>query len=118
MNCNQLIVSVAEGVYHIPVEQIVRLQARSNYTEIFLHNKKKIVCAKLLRLLAEQLIPFGFVRTNRSHLVNPQHIHFVSRYGHITMSEGKIIPMARRKKTIVLKALSEKTAKQLLKRII
>lgn len=105
MNTGKLIVAVTEGVYHLPLQQIVRLKACSNYTEIFLSNKKKIVTAKVLKLFASQLEPMGFIRTHRAHLINREHIRFVHTSGVIKMNDDSIAEVSKRKKQAALKAI-------------
>jgi two-component system, LytTR family, response regulator len=106
MNTEKLIVAVTEGIYHLPLHQIIRLKASSNYTEIFLSDKKKIVTAKVLRLFAEQLEPFGFVRTHRAHLINKEHIRCVQSNGVIMMNDDSIAATSRRMRQQVLKLLT------------
>jgi two-component system, LytTR family, response regulator len=105
MDAQNLIVTVTEGVYHLPLQQIVRLKACSNYTEIFLSNKKKIVTAKVLRLFAIQLEPLGFVRTHRAHLVNKEHIRFIQPNGIIQMNDNSCAGISKRMKAGALKAI-------------
>ena len=103
-----LIVTVTEGVYHLPLQQIVRLKASSNYTEIFLSNKKKIVTAKVLKLFAAELEPLGFVRTHRTHLVNKTHIRCVQNNGVIQMNDDSSAGFSRRMKAEAFKAIHTK----------
>jgi two-component system, LytTR family, response regulator len=106
MNTDKLVVAVAEGVYHLPLQQIVRLKACSNYTEIFLSNKKKIVTAKVLKLFATQLEPLGFVRTHRAHLINKAHIRFVQSGGFIKMNDDSIAETSRRMRQHAMRAIA------------
>jgi two-component system, LytTR family, response regulator len=108
MNTDKLIVTVTEGVYHLPLQQIVRLKASSNYTEIFLSNKKKIVTAKVLKLFAAQLEPRGFVRTHRAHLVNKLHIRYIQEDGVIQMNDNSFAGISKRMKAGALKAIYPK----------
>jgi two-component system, LytTR family, response regulator len=105
MHTAQLTVHVIEGVYHLPLQQIVRLKASSNYTEIYLSNKKKIVTAKVLKRFAAELAPLGFVRTHRTHLVNKMHIRCVQTNGVVRMNDDSCAGISRRMKTGVLKAI-------------
>jgi two-component system, LytTR family, response regulator len=106
MNTGKLIVAVTEGVYHLPLQQIVRLKACSNYTEIFLSDKKKIVTAKVLKLFAAQLEPLGFVRTHRAHLINKEHIRYVQSNGTIQMNDDSVAETSKRMRRNALRAIA------------
>ncbi len=58
--------------------------------------------AKVLADYEEMLIPFGFLRTHRSHLVNKKHIETVDDSG-IHMKDSSTIEISRRKKRDVLR---------------
>jgi len=95
----------SKGTYFFPPEEIIRLEASSNYTNIYFINHRPIMAAKVLKDYEELLVPFGFVRTHRSHLVNKKHIMFVDIAGNIVMQDTSKAEVSRRKKTEVMKAL-------------
>lgn len=97
--------ATAEGRYFISPEEIVRLEASSNYTRIFFTNKTKIISAKVLKEFVEMLMPFGFIRTHRTHLVNRQHILCVTPEGNIIMKDASVAEISRRMKSGVMKVL-------------
>jgi len=86
-------------------EEIVRLEASSNYTRIYFTNKSKMVCAKVLKDFVPVLEPFGFLRTHRAHLVNKRHIARVTHTGSIIMNDESVAEISRRMKTGVMRAL-------------
>jgi two-component system, LytTR family, response regulator len=93
----------AKGRYFFQPEEIIRLEASSNYTKIYFCNKRKIVSAKVLKDFETILEPFGFVRTHRTHLVNRQHIHCVTPDGNI--KDASVAEISRRMKSGVMKVL-------------
>lgn len=95
----------AEGNYFFSPDEIVRLEASSNYTKIFFSNQSKMIIAKVLKEFAEMLQPFGFVRTHRTHLINRQHILCITREGHIIMKDASVAEISRRMKSGVMKVL-------------
>lgn len=97
--------ATAEGRYFFQPEEIVRLEASSNYTKIYFSNKTKMVTAKVLKDFATLLEPFGFVRTHRTHLVNRRHILCVTPEGNIIMKDASVAEISRRMKSGVMKAL-------------
>lgn len=97
-------IATSEGKYFFNPEEIVRLEASSNYTNIYFSNKTKMITAKVLKEFEQMLEPFGFVRTHRTHLVNRQHILCVTP-GNIIMKDASVAGISRRMKSGVMKIL-------------
>jgi two-component system LytT family response regulator len=104
-NNTKIAIATMDGRYFFNPEEIVRLEASSNYTNIYLLNKKKMLTAKVLKDYEEQLEPLGFVRTHRSHLVNKRYISFVDGKGNIIMQDTSKAEISRRMKSRVMKVL-------------
>ncbi len=102
----KLALADATEVKYVELEEIVRLQAESNYTHIFLKGNKLFVSAKTLKEYDELLHQHRFLRVHKSHLVNPAHIESYDRSGLLTMSDGSKVEVARRKKEFLQQALS------------
>jgi len=102
---NQITVATTAGHFFFLAEEIVRLEACSNYTNIYFTNKKKMLTSKVLKDFAVMLEPMGFVRTHRTHLVNKKHIAFVSNDGSVIMKDESIAEISRRMKSNVMKVL-------------
>ena len=95
------------GTYFFKPDQIIRLEADSNYTYIHLKGQKPILMAKVLAAYETLLQPFGFIRTHRSHLVNKHHILHIDHQGQIVMDDESKAEISRRKRREVFIALSE-----------
>jgi len=93
------------GFHSFLPDQIIRLEADSNYTYIFFTTHKPILMAKVLRDYERLLEPFGFIRTHRSHLINRQHISSVDSNGDIIMDDQSKAGISRRKRRRVFNAL-------------
>ena len=93
------------GKHFFMPEQIIRLQAVSNYTCIHLIDHKAILMAKVLATYEILLQPFGFIRTHKSHLVNKKHIKYVDQNGEIVMDDESKAEISRRKKREVWQSL-------------
>jgi two-component system LytT family response regulator len=63
------------------------------------------VSAKTLKEYDEILEGHHFLRVHKSHLVNPQHITQYDRSGLLTLSDGSVVEVSRRKKEYVMEAL-------------
>ena len=74
----RIAVPSSEGVYFFTLDEILRLEADRSYTHIHLANKKPFIASKTLKHFEEMLDEFSFIRTHKSHLVNPRHITRIS----------------------------------------
>jgi two-component system, LytTR family, response regulator len=103
---NQITIATTAGRFFFLAEEIIRLEACSNYTNIYFTNKKKMLASKALKEFVALLEPMGFVRTHRTHLVNKKHIAFVSTNGDIIMKDESVAEISRRMKSSVMKLLT------------
>ena len=95
----RLAVPSSEGVYFFTLDEILRLEADRNYTSIHLIGKRPFIASKTLKHFEEMLDGFGFIRTHKSHLVNPKHITRLSHNNEfILLSDGSRVEVSRRKK--------------------
>jgi len=92
-----------DGFQILNVKEILYCKANSNYTEIFLSDKK-ILISKTLKYFEEALADFAFARIHKSYLVNVNEIHKYKKGkgGSITLSNGKeLMVSASRKKELL-----------------
>lgn len=102
----KIAVPSTEGVHFFKVEDILRLEADSSYTHIHLVNKKPFIASKTLRHFEEMLEEFHFIRTHKSHLVNPKHITRISNdNSFVLLTDGSQVEVSRRKKDEVQEQL-------------
>jgi two-component system, LytTR family, response regulator len=104
---NKLAVPTLEGLLFFDINDIVHLEANSNYTNIYLNNKIKITASKTLKEFEEMLPEEIFFRTHHSHLIN---LNYIKRYikgdgGQIELQNGTYVDVSRRKKEEFLKAI-------------
>lgn len=93
-------------VKYVQLDEIIRLQAESNYTHIFLEKKNVFISAKTLKEYDEILSGHHFLRVHKSHLVNPAHINSYDKSGMLRMSDGSTVEVSRRKKEYLQQALA------------
>lgn len=97
----------SDGFEFVHVNQIVLLQAESNYTWVHLENKKYLI-AKTLKEMSS-MIPFPqFFRAHKSHLVNLNH---VTRYvrgsgGYLVLDNGEQVSVSRGQKDSLMRVLN------------
>ena len=106
-----------KGTVPVEIDNIVRIEAISNYSKLFFSDGKTLVVAKLLRYFEELLSDKQFIRIHRTHIVNRS---FISTYVMCTISSargckvilqnGDCIDIAKRKKTYFLKSWCRPTA--------
>ncbi len=93
----QLIIPTKQGEYQFPAQDIIRCEADSNYTSIYLVNKKKFLASKTLGDIEEMLSREKFLRIHKSHLVNSTHITQLTSQNEVVMSDNMRIPISRRR---------------------
>ena len=91
----------------VHLSQIIRCEASSNYTIIFLENGKKIVAPKTLKEFEALLSSEGFFRVHQSHLISLNHIkQFQKNKNKIIMNDASEVEVSRRKKSIFLELIN------------
>ena len=102
-----LLVNVQEGAYLLKQEEIVFLEASSNYTRLHLVNNKTITSAHTLKKYQGQLAGKDFIRVHSSFLVNKNHILFIDTAKKVFLSNKLAVRVAKRRwKTLQDKMLS------------
>ena len=96
-----------EGISLHFTDEIIHCQASGNYTQLYFTNQSKLLIARTLKDVEEQLMHEGFERVHQSHLINLLHLRkYVSRDGGmLIMSDGVEIPVAQRKRARLLEIL-------------
>jgi two-component system LytT family response regulator len=102
----KLALADASEIRYVQLDEIIHLQAESNYTHIFIKESKVFISAKTLKDYDEILQGHRFLRVHKSHLVNLNHIQAYDRQGILTMSDGSKIEVSRRKKDYLQQALA------------
>jgi len=91
----------------VNIDDLVRIEAQSNYSKLFFADGTSIVVAKVLRKFEEQLCQSPFIRAHKTHLVN---MHFIRSYEGkvhkmLILENGDNIAVARSKQRCVLQQL-------------
>ncbi|MGB8191844.1 MAG: LytTR family DNA-binding domain-containing protein [Chitinophagaceae bacterium] len=105
----KIAVPSAEGFFFFEIDDILRLEADRSYTHIHLVNKRPFIASKTLKHFEDMLEEFNFIRTHKSHLVNPRHITRLSNdHEFVLLTDGSKVEVSRRKKEDVQKQLVAK----------
>lgn len=96
-----------EGYRFINIDQITRIESDGNYSNVYTVGNKKMLVTKLLKDFEKMLVPHGFNRVHKSHLINQLYIrdYMKGEGGSIIMEDGTEIEVARRRKPSLLSAL-------------
>jgi two-component system LytT family response regulator len=95
------------GLTVFPVKDIIHCKAEVNYTQFFFTAGRKLLVIKTLKEYEELLNDCNFIRVHKSHLINMHHVKNYTRGegGTVTMSDGTVIDVSRRKKEEFLQRL-------------
>ncbi len=93
----QLIIPTKQGEHQFAASDIVRCEADSNYTVIYLKNKKKFVASRTLSDVSAMLNPETFVRVHKTHLVHLPFVEHLNTEGELVFKDGTHIPVSRRR---------------------
>jgi len=92
--------------FGIPAEEIIRVQAVSNYSRIYFADGKVITVAKVLHWFQDELPVDMFARVHRSHLVNRMFVEKINKAqsGNLVLLNGESITISRRKRMLFLES--------------
>jgi two-component system, LytTR family, response regulator len=93
----------------LDIDEIVSIQADSNYSIIHKQDMQKLVVTKILKDFEEILDPNQFIRIHKSHIIN---LGFIKEYstvdgGVIKMKDGNVWPVSRRQTELLLQKMKE-----------
>lgn len=89
----QLILPTLQGFDVVKTEDIVRLQADGNFTQVYLNNNtKKMVCRFLKHF--DDLLEHPFVRVHRSHIINTNFVKSYHKSGTATLADDTEIEVS------------------------
>ncbi len=105
----KIMVPTQEGVLLVDTDDIIHLEADSNYTHIFTKAKRKFTVAKTLKSFEEQLPKNQFFRVHSAYLVN---LNEVARYikgdgGTLVLKDSSNIPVSRAHKQELMARLKQ-----------
>jgi two-component system LytT family response regulator len=104
---NRLAIPSQEGLQFVEVNDIIYLEAESNYTIIYIKPSQKITVSKTLKDFEEMLPHTIFIRIHHSYIINKNHVqkYLKGEGGRVIMSNSKTLDVARRKKEEFMKAI-------------
>jgi two-component system LytT family response regulator len=93
----QIGLPTSTGVLFVDIDDVIRFEASSNYTFVYLENNKKELICRTLKDIEAVVLSFNFFRVHKSHLVNLGHIkeYIKSDGGYIIMIDGATVPVSK-----------------------
>ncbi|MBT4408739.1 MAG: response regulator transcription factor [Bacteroidetes bacterium] len=90
-------------VVFVPIKEIIRCQAESNYTRFYLLSDRSLLISRTLKEFDQALSEYNFVRVHQSHLVNTKQIASYVKQdgGYLKMLDGTSVPIARSRKDVI-----------------
>jgi len=103
----RLAIPSMEGLQFISMNDIIYLEAQSNYTVIYLLGAHKITVSKTLKDFEELLPQANYIRIHHSYIINKNAVekYIKGEGGQVVMSNGTTLDVARRKKEEFMKAI-------------
>lgn len=101
----QICVSTLEYLQVITLADILYINGDGAYTHFHLQDNKKITSSKPLKFYEELLPDNFFIRTHQSYVVNKIGIDKFLKTGYLVMKNNDTIPVATRRKEMMIKFL-------------
>lgn len=94
------------GIRFYYPQEIIRCEGLSNYTKFYFKDDPSLITSKTIKEYEEMLIPYNFIRTHKSHLVNASYVkEFDAQNLNLLLTDGAQIDISRRRKKEVLEEL-------------
>ena len=99
-NFKRIALSTSDGIHLFDVSDIIRCEAKINYTQFFIKNHKPVLISRTLKEYEELLAGHGFERIHQSHLINLSYLksYIKNDGGYVVMADNTNIPIAQSKK--------------------
>ncbi len=98
-NITKIAIPSQTGVTFIDLKDIVLIEAKSNYSDLVLNDKRKILISKTLKDIQPVLEQQQFLRIHRQYIINLNEVkHFNRNESLLTMTTGDVLPVSRLQK--------------------
>jgi two-component system, LytTR family, response regulator len=106
---NKLALPTLQGFELIDLNDLIRLEAASNYTHFFLLGNKKMTISKTLKEYEELLESNGFARIHQSHMINLRYLKSFNKgkTATITMQDGAVLDVGATRRNAFMEAFRE-----------
>ncbi len=107
-NENKIGVGMADKIVFVNIPDILYCEAQGNYTNVILHDGRKIVASKTLGEFESQLLGKNFFRIHHSYLINMNRVKEFQRHegGYVMLENNIKLEVSQRKRKDFLDAIS------------
>ncbi|MCW8313303.1 MULTISPECIES: LytR/AlgR family response regulator transcription factor [Sphingobacterium] len=91
----------------VHIDDILYCQGDKGYTTFYIKDNKPMMVSKVLKHFETMLPETEFIRCHQSYLINANHIKKYFKDGQLEMADGKMIPVATRKKDVIQQFLND-----------
>ncbi|MBI3234988.1 MAG: LytTR family transcriptional regulator, partial [Bacteroidetes bacterium] len=107
---SKIALPVSDGLMFVDIDEIIYLEAEGSYTNIYLTNGTNLLVTKYLKDFIDLINSPQFYKPHRSYYINLNHIkqYVKTDGGHVVMSNGGIVHIARDSKEDFLTMINKK----------
>ena len=107
-NENKIGVGMADKIVFVNIPDILYCEAQGNYTNVILHDGRKIVASKTLGEFESQLLGKNFFRIHHSYLINLNRVKEFQRHegGYVMLENNIKLEVSQRKRKDFLDTIS------------
>lgn len=105
---NKINLPTLQGFKRVNIDEIIRCEADSNYTFIYLSDKSKVIVSKTLCDFEKHLSEYNFFRIHHKHLINLEHLkeYIKGKGGQVIMADNSVLDVSTRRKHEFLHAIA------------
>ncbi len=105
---NKINLPTLQGFKRVNIDEIIRCEADSNYTFIYLSDKSKVIVSKTLYDFEKHLSEYNFFRIHHKHLINLEHLkeYIKGKGGQVIMADNSVLDVSIRRKHEFLHAIA------------
>jgi len=100
-----------DGLEIIALRDIIRIEASSNYSLVYLTNKDTLIVSKTMNQFEDILKESNFIRIHNTHMVNLEHVKKYQRGqgGLVILDDGTQLAVSRSRKNDFLESLKSRS---------
>ena len=105
---NKINLPTLQGFKRVNIDEIIRCEADSNYTSIYLSDKSRVMVSKTLYDFEKHLSEYNFFRIHHKHLINLEHLkeYIKGKGGQVIMTDNSVLDVSIRKNHEFLHAIA------------
>lgn len=107
IKADKFIIKTNEGIHIIHYDEIIYCKSEGAYTYFYLLDGRIIIASKSIKEYEDLLSEEQFVRCHQSYIANLKQAIKIDREDNLVLRDGTLIPIATRRKDMVLQLISK-----------